>query len=67
MLILTRRPGESVVIGEEVTVTVIEVAGRIVRLGIDAPKGLPVHRQETSLAAKTENLASAESDGDQAA
>ena len=50
-------------IGEEVTVTVMEVAGQTVRLGIDAPKGLPVYREEIWLAVKAENIASAESDG----
>lgn len=61
MLILTRRPGERVVIGEEVTVTVMEVAGQTVRLGIDAPKGLPVYREEIWLAVKAENVAASES------
>lgn len=61
MLILTRRPGERVVIGEGVTVTVMEVAGQTVRLGIDAPKGLPVYREEIWLAVKAENMAAAES------
>ena len=61
MLILTRRAGERVVIGEEVTVTVMEVAGQTVRLGIDAPKGLPVYREEIWLAVKAENIAAAES------
>lgn len=46
MLILTRRVGDSVVIGEDVIVTVIEVDGRQVRIGIKAPKTVPVHREE---------------------
>ncbi|STX39301.1 carbon storage regulator CsrA [Legionella feeleii] len=46
MLILTRRSGEVLLIGEYVTVTVIEVKGRQVKLGINAPKGIAVHRQE---------------------
>ena len=46
MLVLTRRGGESVRIGDDVTVTVLEDGGRPVRLGIDAPKEIPVHREE---------------------
>ena len=46
MLILTRRVGESVVIGEDVTVTVLGVKGNQVRIGINAPKHVSVHREE---------------------
>jgi carbon storage regulator len=46
MLILTRRPGESVKIGDEVTVTVLGVKGGQVRLGFTAPPNVPVHREE---------------------
>jgi carbon storage regulator len=46
MLILTRRVGESVVIGEDVTVTVLGVKGNQVRIGINAPKTVTVHREE---------------------
>lgn len=46
MLILTRRVGEAVVIGDEVTVTVLGVKGNQVRVGISAPKSVSVHRQE---------------------
>lgn len=46
MLILTRRVGESVVIGTEVTVTVLRVKGNQVRLGVDAPKSVSVQREE---------------------
>lgn len=46
MLILTRRATETVMIGDEVTVTVLEVRGNQVRLGINAPKSVPVHREE---------------------
>jgi carbon storage regulator len=46
MLILTRRTGESVMIGDEVVVAVLSVKGNQVRLGIEAPKSVPVHREE---------------------
>ncbi len=46
MLILTRRVGETLVIGDEVTVTVLGVKGNQVRLGVNAPKEVSVHREE---------------------
>jgi len=46
MLILTRRVGETVVIGNDVDVTVLGVKGNQVRLGVKAPKEIPVHREE---------------------
>ena len=46
MLVLTRRANQSIVIGGEVTVTVLEVRGDQVRLGIQAPKSVQVHREE---------------------
>lgn len=46
MLILTRRAGETVMIGSDVTITVLGVKGNQVRIGIDAPKDVAVHREE---------------------
>jgi carbon storage regulator len=46
MLILTRRVGESVMIGEEVTITVLRVKGNQVRLGVNAPRTVSVQREE---------------------
>lgn len=46
MLILTRRVGETLMIGEQVTVTVLGVKGNQVRVGISAPKDVSVHREE---------------------
>jgi carbon storage regulator len=59
MLILTRRPGERVVIGDEILVTVMGVSGHTVRLGIAAPEGVPIYREEIWLAVKEENRAAA--------
>jgi carbon storage regulator len=59
MLILTRRPGERVVIGDDILVTVMEVSGQTVRLGIAAPEALPIYREEIWLAVKEENRAAA--------
>ncbi len=46
MLILTRRAGETVMIGNDVTITVLGVKGNQVRIGINAPKDIAVHREE---------------------
>ncbi|MGK0500181.1 MAG: carbon storage regulator [Oceanicoccus sp.] len=46
MLILTRRIGETIVIGDEVKLTVLEVKGNQVRIGIQAPRDVEVHREE---------------------
>lgn len=49
MLILTRRPGETLMIGEDIKVTVLGFKGNQVRLGIDAPNDVSVHREEIFL------------------
>jgi carbon storage regulator CsrA len=46
MLILTRRPTETLVIGDDVTVTVLQIKGNQVRIGVNAPRNVAVHRKE---------------------
>lgn len=46
MLVLSRRMGESIIINEDITIAVVDIRGDKVRLGIEAPKDVPVHRQE---------------------
>ena len=46
MLVLSRRTGESIMIGDEVVVTVLEVRGDVVRVGVQAPREVKVHREE---------------------
>jgi carbon storage regulator len=59
MLILSRRPGESVKIGDEVTVKVLGIRGIQVRLGFEAPQDVAVHREEVFLRLKAETSANA--------
>ncbi len=56
MLVLTRRHNESIMIGDSVEITVIEVKGDQVKLGISAPKEIKVHRKEIYLAIQKENI-----------
>lgn len=62
MLIITRRPGEKIMVGDDVVVEVIEVNGSSVRIGIAAPKSIPVYREEIWEAVRSENRAAAASD-----
>jgi carbon storage regulator len=57
MLILTRRPGESVKIGDDITVTVLGVRGNQLRLGFTAPQNVAVHREEVYERIQSERLA----------
>jgi carbon storage regulator len=49
VLVLTRRPGESIMIGDDIVVTVLDVRGEVVRVGIKAPRTVQVHREEVYL------------------
>ncbi len=59
MLVLTRRAGESIMIGSEISVRVVEVRGDVVRIGVDAPRTVQVHREEVFEAVRAQNLAAA--------
>ena len=60
MLILTRRVGETLMVGDEVTVTVLGVKGNQVRLGVNAPKEVAVHREEIYLRIQNEKTPDSE-------
>ena len=59
MLVLSRRVGESVVIGDDVVVSLLEVRGDLVRVGIDAPRHVRVYREEVYREVQRANLAAA--------
>jgi carbon storage regulator len=61
MLILSRKINEKIMIGEDISVSIIEVRGDQVRLGVDAPRNVKVFRQEVFDAIRAENRAAAES------
>lgn len=54
MLILTRKIGEKIMIGNDVEMAILGIKGNQVRIGIEAPKGIPVHREEIYLRIKNE-------------
>ena len=65
MLVLTRKAGESIVIGSEIRVTVLELQGRQIRLGIEAPSEISVHRGEVYERIREENERAAQGQEDQ--
>ena len=60
MLVLSRHRDESIIIGDNIVVTIVDIRGDKVRLGIDAPKDIPVHRQEVYKAIQQEKMAADE-------
>ena len=60
MLILTRKLGESIKIGDLITITFLEIRGKQVRIGIDAPPNVIIHRQEVYEAIREENVRAVE-------
>jgi carbon storage regulator len=67
MLVLTRKLGETVVIGGGITLTVLELRNDSIRLGIDAPRNVDIHRGEVLAAVSAANLESLAKPGDEAA
>jgi carbon storage regulator len=61
MLILSRKVNEKIMIGDDISVSIIEIRGDQIRLGVEAPKTVKVYRQEVFDAIKAENKAAAES------
>ncbi|MBF0517432.1 MAG: carbon storage regulator CsrA [Nitrospirae bacterium] len=59
MLVLTRKSEEAIKLGDSITITVVEIKGNKVRLGIDAPNGVRIFRNELYEKIKTENILSA--------
>jgi carbon storage regulator len=64
MLIITRKPGEKIMLGDDVVVHVMEIVGNSVRVGIQAPRSLPVYREEIWDAVRKENQAAAQATPD---
>ncbi len=62
MLVLTRKRGERVLIGDDIVITVIDVRGEGVRIGFEAPKGIPIQRHEVVAAVSEANRAAASTD-----
>ena len=62
MLVLSRQRDESIIIGDNIVVTIVDVRGDKVRLGIDAPVEIPVHRREVYEAIKRENRGASQLD-----
>ena len=60
MLILTRKSGESITIGDDVKIQVIEIKGKQVRIGIEAPRNYVIHREEVYMRIQEENKRAAE-------
>ncbi len=62
MLVLTRKIGESITIGDDITVRVLEINGANIKIGINAPKNITIYRQEIYDKIKEENIDSAKGD-----
>lgn len=62
MLVLTRKLGESIAIDDHIKIRVVQIKGKQVRLGIEAPKDTKIHREEVYLAIQQQNEASVETD-----
>jgi carbon storage regulator len=66
MLVLTRKLGESIAIDDDIKIVVVQIKGRQVRLGIEAPQDTKIHREEIYLAIQDQNKAAANSQPEEA-
>jgi carbon storage regulator len=62
VLIITRRPGERIMLGDDIRIHIMETVGNSVRVGVEAPRSVPVYREEIWTAVKEENQAAAAAD-----
>ena len=60
MLVLTRKVGEAITVGEEINIRVLEIKGGLIKLGIDAPRHVAIHREEVLLRILEENKQAAQ-------
>jgi carbon storage regulator len=60
MLVLTRKPGEKILLGDDIVITILDARGDSIRIGIDAPKGVKIQRDEVVRAVTEANLAAAQ-------
>ncbi len=60
MLVLTRKPGQTITIGDDIKVTIMEIKGGQVKLGVEAPKNIAVYREEVYLKVQQENVIAAQ-------
>ena len=61
MLVLTRKPGEKILIGDDIVITVLDVRGDSIRIGVEAPRGVTIQRDEVLRAVTEANLAASRS------
>ncbi|TFD33091.1 carbon storage regulator CsrA [Cryobacterium cryoconiti] len=61
MLVLTRKQGEKILIGDDIVITVLDVRGDSIRIGVDAPRGVRIQRDEVLRAVTEANIAASES------
>ena len=64
MLVLTRKPDERILIGDDIVITVLDIRGDGVRIGIDAPRGVRIQREEVVRAVSEANIAAADTTPD---
>jgi carbon storage regulator len=67
VLVLTRKRGERILIGDDIVVTILESKGDAIRIGVDAPAGVRIQRHEVIVALTEANVAAAETNSDDAA